>query len=133
MTSTQSNGKSTGILTGFGALFGAAAVAVGAFGAHGLKPILSPDQLAVYQTAVHYMMWHAIAIVWFALYCDYKKLKTIWPGWLFVIGIILFSGSLLVLTFTSIPKFGIITPIGGVCFILGWLGVALKAVAKPGR
>ena len=104
-----------------GAAFGLLGVALGAFGAHGLKGTLSPDMLANFETGVRYQMYHAVgllAVAW-AL--------TRWPGglttaagWLFVIGILIFSGSLYILSVTGIRWLGAVTPIGGVALIAGW-------------
>ncbi len=112
-----------------GSLSGALAVALGAFGAHGLRSVLSPDLLATYETGVRYHMYHALALLAVAL------VATRWPatgllsaaGWLFVAGTVLFSGSLYLLAFTSARWLGAITPFGGVAFIAGWLCLALVA------
>jgi uncharacterized membrane protein YgdD (TMEM256/DUF423 family) len=112
-----------------GSLSGALAVALGAFGAHGLRSVLSPDLLATYETGVRYHMYHALALVAVAL------VATRWPatgllsaaGWLFVAGTMLFSGSLYLLAFTGARWLGAITPFGGVAFIAGWLCLALVA------
>ena len=104
-----------------GAAFGLLGVALGAFGAHGLKGTLSPDMLANFETGVRYQMYHAVgllAVAWAV---------TRWPGglttaagWLFVVGILIFSGSLYILSITGIRWLGAVTPIGGVALIAGW-------------
>ena len=104
-----------------GAAFGLLGVALGAFGAHGLKGTLSPDMLANFETGVRYQMYHAVgllAVAWAI---------TRWPGglttaagWLFVVGILIFSGSLYILSVTGIRWLGTVTPIGGVALIAGW-------------
>ena len=104
-----------------GAAFGLLGVALGAFGAHGLKGTLSPDMLANFETGVRYQMYHAVgllAVAWAI---------TRWPGglttaagWLFVVGILIFSGSLYILSVTGIHWLGAVTPIGGVALIAGW-------------
>lgn len=108
------------------------AVAMGAFGAHGLKQVLSPDMLAVYKTAVNYQMWHALGLGLIAIcrhwMADAKLLR--WAGWLMFVGILLFSGSLYLLTLLNLKWLGIVTPIGGVAFILAWLLLALFAAGK---
>lgn len=108
------------------------AVAMGAFGAHGLKQVLSPDMLAVYKTAVNYQMWHALGLGLIAVcrywMADAKLLR--WAGWLMFVGILLFSGSLYLLTLLNLKWLGIVTPIGGVAFILAWLLLALFAIGK---
>jgi uncharacterized membrane protein YgdD (TMEM256/DUF423 family) len=111
-----------------GAVSAAISVGAGAFGAHALRARLEPRQLEVFETAARYQMYHALALIavaWAA---------TRWPGslvnssgWLFVAGTLLFSGSLYAMTFTGIRALGAITPIGGVCFIAGWLCLALAA------
>lgn len=105
-------------------------VALGAFGAHGLKSKLSEDMLAVYQTGVHYHMVHALGILLIAALS--LKLPTSplvnWSGWLLFVGIILFSGSLYALSISGIRILGAITPFGGVAFLIGWLLLAYAAI-----
>jgi uncharacterized membrane protein YgdD (TMEM256/DUF423 family) len=101
-------------------VFGFFGVALGAFGAHGLKKILSPEMLLVFETGVRYQMYHTFAILVVALFVDrYPALK--YSGRLFGAGIVLFSGSLYVLALTGIPMFGAVTPFGGICFLAGWV------------
>jgi len=109
-----------------GALSACLAVAAGAFGAHALRTRLSAELLAVFETAARYQMYHALALlgVAFAL--------TRWPsapvrvaGWLFLAGTVLFSGSLYLLALTGTRWLGAITPLGGLCFLAGWLSWAL--------
>ncbi len=111
------------------AVFGLLGVAMGAFGAHGLKAILSPDMLVVYKTGVNYQMWHALALGLIAVFHqktpDSKLLK--WAGWLMLTGIVLFSGSLFLLAILNIKWLGMITPIGGVAFILAWVLILVYA------
>jgi uncharacterized membrane protein YgdD (TMEM256/DUF423 family) len=106
-----------------GALSAMIGVGMGAFGAHGLKTIISPELLMVYQTGVTYQMWHALGLIGLALIQpqtpDSKLLK--WAGWLMFIGILLFSGSLYLLALLNLKWLGMITPIGGVCFLTSWL------------
>ncbi|WP_337169651.1 DUF423 domain-containing protein [Gemmatimonas aurantiaca] len=109
-----------------GALSGAVSVAAGAFGSHGLRAKLEPRMLEVFETAARYQMYHALALMAVAW------VATRWPGtmttasgWLFVAGTVLFSGSLYGYTLTGVRTLAIITPIGGVCFILGWICLAL--------
>jgi len=98
------------------------AVAMGAFGAHGLKAVLSPEMLAVYKTAVTYQMWHALGLSFIAILRqqnpDNKLLK--YAGWLMFLGIMLFSGSLYLLSLSGLKWFGMITPLGGLCFLVAW-------------
>lgn len=118
-----------------GALLGAIAVALGAFGAHGLKKIVEPETVQTFQTGVQYQMYHALALLLTGLLYEkcFQKFARI-AGILFIIGIILFSGSLYLLTVgkaaetASFDNTGIITPFGGVCFIAGWLFLFLAAI-----
>ena len=96
-------------------------VAAGAFGAHGLKAQLSPEMLSVFEVGVRYQMYHAFALIAMA----WAQAK--WPssivatgGWFFVVGTILFSGSLYLLSVTGVGWLGAITPLGGVAFLAGW-------------
>src|SRR3989338_3031205 len=102
-----------------GSVLGFFGVALGAFGAHGLKSILHPDMLAIFETAVRYQMFHSCAIVADAVIAEKLPLALL-AGRLFGVGIILFSGSLYALSLTEIRSFGMITPIGGICFLAGW-------------
>lgn len=110
------------------AFFGFTGVALGAFAAHGLKARLSVEHLAVFQTGVHYQMVHALALVGVALLVPHLSGRLLSAaGSLFTLGILLFSGSLYALTLTGLGKLGIITPIGGVAFLAGWLCLGLTA------
>ena len=116
------------------ALLGALSVALGAFGAHGLKQVLGEKSLAIFETAVRYQFYHVFALALTAIvYRDYPRKVTRYAGMLFITGIILFSGSLyLLVAFPQFPWLGAITPLGGVCFISGWiaLGVACMKNVK---
>jgi len=103
-------------------LLSAIAVLLGAFAAHGLKDSLVPKDIAIFQTGVRYMMWHSISTICYSTYAEISGLKELWPGWMFIVGIILFSGSLFVLSLTSISWIGIVTPLGGISFVIGWIG-----------
>ena len=110
------------------ALFGFTGVALGAFAAHGLRGQLSPEYLAVFQTGVLYQLLHALALLGvgvLALHWRSRLLSA--AGSLFALGILLFSGSLYLLTLTSVGKLGMITPLGGTCFLAGWLCLGLAA------
>ncbi len=108
-----------------GALLAALGVGAGAFGAHALRARLTPELLTVYETGVRYHLIHALGLLsvgWAA---------TRWPGqathaagWLFLAGIVLFSGSLYGLSLSGVRALGAITPLGGVAFIAGWLTLA---------
>lgn len=109
------------------ALNGFLAVALGAFGAHGLKQRLSADLLAVYQTGVQYHFYHTLALMLVA------ALMLHWPqsaplrlsALLFCLGMLVFSGSLYVLSITGIRWLGAITPLGGLAFLAGWIALAV--------
>lgn len=102
------------------AFFGFTGVALGAFAAHGLKSKLTPEYLAVFQTGVHYQMLHALALFGVALLSAHigGTLVSL-AGWAFTVGSLLFSGSLYLLTLAGLGV-GIITPIGGLFFLIGW-------------
>jgi uncharacterized membrane protein YgdD (TMEM256/DUF423 family) len=113
-----------------GGLAGAAGVALGAFGAHALKARLPADLLAVWQTAVQYHLWHALALVAAGLLAlqlpGSAPLR--WAGWLMVAGLLLFSGSLYVLALSGMRWLGAITPFGGAAWIAAWLLLAWAAL-----
>lgn len=100
-------------------MFGFFGVALGAFGAHGLKQLIPPEALTVFETGVRYHMYHAFAILLAAMLAE-KEPKMAVAGRLFGLGILLFSGSLYILAVTGIRSFGMITPFGGVSFLAGW-------------
>ncbi|MCB9067532.1 MAG: DUF423 domain-containing protein [Calditrichae bacterium] len=104
-------------------------VALGAFGAHGLKGRLSADLMAVYQTAVQYHGMHALGLLLIGIIAHWLGQSALinWAGWLLLTGIVLFSGSLYTMSFTGIRMLGAITPFGGVAFLAGWLLLALAA------
>lgn len=115
-----------------GAISGALAVMLGAFGAHGLKEKLSEKMLANYMTGVEYHFYHTFAILAVGLLAMHFQSRALaGSGWAFVIGIAIFSGSLYAMAPTGITKLGMITPIGGLAFIIGWilLGVAVMKSA----
>lgn len=110
------------------AFFGFTGVALGAFAAHGLKARLSAEYLAIFHTGVTYQLVHTLALFGVALLAVHLPGRLVtWAGVAFVIGIVLFSGSLYLLTLTGIGKLGIITPLGGVAFLVGWLCLGLAA------
>lgn len=112
-----------------GSLSALIAVGLGAFGAHGLRSRLGPDMLTTFEIGVRYQMYHALALLAVAW------ASTRWPGgavtaagWLFVAGTVVFSGSLYLLSLTGQRWLGAVTPLGGACFLLGWLALAWGAV-----
>lgn len=108
------------------ALMGAVGVALGAFGAHGLKHLLSQEQLALWHTAVNYWFWHALAVLVLALSpVPVAVVRRSAGAW--VLGAVVFSGSLGALALGAPKALGLLTPLGGLAFILGWLLLALWA------
>ncbi|GIO24362.1 DUF423 domain-containing protein [Oceanobacillus sp. J11TS1] len=113
-----------------GAILGFLAVAFGAFGAHGLEGKLSEKALTNWGKAVDYQMFHTMAIVAVALILgkfDGSNLFTS-SGWLFLVGILLFSGSLYMYSLTGVKTFAMITPIGGLSFLAGWVLLGIGAM-----
>ena len=114
-----------------GALAGVVGVALGAFGAHGLRGRLSPDMLAVFETGVRYQMYHVFAIVAAAwAWARWPSRALALAGGLFVAGIVVFSGSLYLLAFTGVRWLGAVTPLGGLAFLAGWLCLTYGAAAN---
>lgn len=110
------------------AFFGFTGVALGAFAAHGLKKSLSAEYLAIFHTGVTYQLVHALALFGVALLAAHIPGRLVmWAGVSFSIGILLFSGSLYLLATVGIGKLGIITPFGGLAFLIGWLCLGLAA------
>ena len=104
-----------------GAVAAFIAVAFGAFGAHSLRTKLSPEMLAIFEVGVRYQMYHAfalIAVAWAMARWPEANLNA--AGWAFIAGILIFSGSLYLLSITDVRWLGAITPIGGLAFLLGW-------------
>ena len=112
-----------------GAVAAFLAVALGAFGAHGLRGRLTPEMLAVFQTGVQYHMAHALALILVAATMGRLSgwlIQT--AGWCFVAGIVFFSGSLYLLAVTGVTILGAVTPIGGLLFLAGWACLAFAAI-----
>lgn len=113
--------------------FGMLAVIAGAFGAHGLKAVLSQQQMEVWHTAVQYHFYHVFALLFLSTFARFKSGLIMASYYLFTVGIILFSGSLYLLACRDIlgwgwiPAMGPVTPLGGVLFIAGWVTLALAA------
>ncbi|HZM32965.1 MAG TPA: DUF423 domain-containing protein [Burkholderiales bacterium] len=117
-------------LLAIGALLAAAAVALGAFGAHGLRSRLSPEMLVVWNTAVQYHLWHALGVMAVALATS--LLPGAWvraAGWMLFTGTVLFSGSLYALALGAPRGVGAVAPIGGVLLIAGWLVLAVGVIS----
>lgn len=115
------------IFFALGALSGFISVAAGAFGAHALRGRLSPEYLGIFETAARYQMYHALALLAVAWAITRGAGSPAqWAGWLFLIGTVLFSGSLYALALSGTRWLGAITPLGGVAFLAGWLCLALS-------
>jgi uncharacterized membrane protein YgdD (TMEM256/DUF423 family) len=115
-----------------GAILGFLGVALGAFGAHGLKNRLSPEMLEVFDTGVRYHMYHTIAVLIVAAAIGHignARLLAM-AGWFFFAGMLLFSGSLYALALTRVGILGAVTPIGGLLFLIGWACLAVFAAAR---
>ena len=113
-----------------GFVLGALAVAFGAFGAHGLKKIVPAEAVAVFETGARYQMYHALALIAAGfLYKEIRHKAIIWAGRFFITGTFIFSGSLylIALLWPNAGKLGMITPLGGTFFIVGWVLLALAA------
>jgi uncharacterized membrane protein YgdD (TMEM256/DUF423 family) len=106
-----------------GAILGALAVAFGAFGAHALKEMLTAsNHFDTYETAVRYQFYHALALILVGILAkDFSSKFIKYAGNAFLIGVIIFSGSLYAICFTGIKMFGAVAPIGGLSFIIGWI------------
>jgi uncharacterized membrane protein YgdD (TMEM256/DUF423 family) len=118
------------LILGIAALLGAAAVALGAFGAHALRTRVSPEMLAAWQTASQYHFWHTLALLAVGLtvfHLPGSKWLAI-AAVLFVFGILMFSGSLYLIALGWTRALGPATPVGGVALVLGWLALALAAL-----
>lgn len=119
------------------ALLGALAVAFGAFGAHKLKELVPPETVSTFQTGVTYQFYHVFGLLAIGiLYANFPGPLMTWAGRCFLLGILLFSGSLYLLTIfkatetVGLNKFGIITPFGGLFFIAGWVCMLLAFIKK---
>lgn len=112
-----------------GSISGAMAVIVGAFGAHGLKDKLTEEMMAIYKTGVEYHFYHTIALLAVGLLAlKFHSGILAASGWSFAVGILIFSGSLYALSITGIRVLGAVTPIGGLCFIAGWVLLAVAVI-----
>lgn len=112
-----------------GSILGGLAVGLGAFGAHGLRSVLSADDLSTFEVGVRYQMYHALALLAVAWAASrWESAAVVAAGWLFVTGIVVFCGSLYLLVLTGPRWLGAITPIGGVAFLVGWALLAWSAL-----
>lgn len=115
-----------------GSLSAFVGVAAGAFGAHALESVIGSELLEIYETGVRYQMFHALALLALGL------VATVQPGgrwsipiWLFAAGTVLFSGSLYVMALTGVRWLGAVTPIGGLCFLIGWIAAGWIGARRP--
>ncbi len=111
----------------------ASAVMIGAFGAHGLEGRLDPYSLGVYETAVRYHFYHALGLLAVPLLVRTGLVRESagrWAGWLLLVGIVFFCGSLYVLALTGVTMLGAVAPVGGTAFIAGWVMLGWGAVGK---
>ncbi|BAY82460.1 hypothetical protein NIES267_19400 [Calothrix parasitica NIES-267] len=118
------------IFISLAAIFGGSSVAAGAFASHALKGKLSERALEIFEVGARYQMYHALALLLVAILLNQSQTSPtslIASGWLFIIGIFIFSGSLYALSLSDIKILGAITPLGGVAFIAGWGALAIAA------
>ena len=119
-----------------GIVFALLAVLLGAFGAHGLRERIDASQLLVFETGVRYQMYHALALLLVGIAPATHAAWKNTAGWFFVAGVVLFSGSLYLLSVRSLigteswKMFGAITPVGGLCFLLGWTAFLISFLKK---
>jgi len=114
-----------------GAVSAMLAVMAGAFGTHGLRDRLAPDLLAVFETAARYHMYHALAMIASGLVAERRPGRAAGAaGGLFLAGTVFFSGSLYALALSGVRALGAVTPIGGLCFIMGWIALAVAAARR---
>ena len=113
-----------------GAICAFLSVALGAFGAHGLQGKMEQKYLDIWETGVRYEMYHALGLILIGIIAGNVKSSSLlnWSGWLMFLGIVIFSGSLYVLSLTKINILGAITPIGGVAFLIAWILLGTAAV-----
>ena len=114
----------------FGSMFAILSVVMGAFGAHALKNYLSDYSKSIYDKAVLYQIFHSIAILFSGILGQFINQDLAYSLWSFVLGIVLFSGSLYILAITGVKWWGAITPIGGSFFIIGWAILFYKALTS---
>lgn len=119
------------IFFALGSLSAGIAVAAGAFGAHALRARLSAADLAIFETAARYQMYHALALLAVAwAYQRWPGGLAQWAGWSFIVGTLIFAGSLYLMVFTGQRWLGAVTPLGGVAFLVGWACLAIHALRR---
>ncbi len=115
--------------TALGSFFAALGVGLGAFGAHALKGRLSVEDLGIFETGVRYQIYHALALLFVGFLASKMDSSLVkFAGWAFVLGILVFSGSLYTLVFTGVRTWGAVTPVGGLAFIVAWLLVGVAVI-----
>ena len=119
------------LFLGFAALSGFLSVCLGAFAAHGLKHHITPEVLAIWQTGVQYQMYHALALLAVGLLYQFRASKALkLSGLAFILGSFLFSGSLYALALGAPKALGVITPLGGLSFLVGWAALVVHALRR---
>ena len=110
-------------------------VILGAFGAHGLKERLSPEMMLIYQTGIQYHFYHAAGLLIVGILTFFLQVSSLirWSGLLMVVGIVIFSGSLYLLSVTGARWLGAITPVGGTAFVVAWFLLAIACLKAVGR
>jgi uncharacterized membrane protein YgdD (TMEM256/DUF423 family) len=117
-----------------GAAFGLLGVLAGAAGAHALESTLEPDALDTFEMAARFQMYHALALLAVGLLAGrWQSALVNAAGWLFTLGVLLFSGSLHILALTDVGVFGAIAPVGGVCLMAGWVSLVAGAIRGARR
>ncbi|MEE8308081.1 MAG: DUF423 domain-containing protein [Gammaproteobacteria bacterium] len=125
--------KTARLFCGLGSLFLAAAAMLGAFGTHSLEDVLTPDQMDTFQSGVSYHFYHALglfAVAFTATQFPASRLPR-WSGWLLVVGILLFSGSIYLITFGAPRGVVMAAPFGGISFMTAWVLLAIAAFKSP--
>jgi len=117
------------------AILGALTIAIGAFGAHGLKKLVDASSVASFETGVRYQMYHVIALLFVGSFSGISQQARVWIFRIFVFGMLLFSGSIYILALDEVIPFSVkflgpVTPIGGLLFILGWVMMARSFLKK---
>lgn len=114
----------------FAGFFGATAIILGSLASHALNNILSPHDIEIFKLGVQYQMYHVLALFGIAIWLNFQKNRyMLIAGWLFVIGILFFSGTMYSITYLQLPNIGT-APIGGFAFIFGWLSLIIAAFKK---
>ena len=114
-----------------GALLALVSVFAGAVGSHILKDFVDSDRLATFETAIRFQMFHGLALIAVSLIMTRMNVRSIRVvGWLFTIGVLIFSGSLYIIALTNLKAFGVVAPFGGVCLMAGWALLATASLRK---